>query len=68
MNRIYICVLSGCDYFPGAPGIGLKKAISFFEKFGNLEEVIKAVKRSSKSEFPENYLETVDKIALIFKH
>ena len=68
MHRTYICVLSGCDYFPGAPGIGLKKAADLFGRFNDLETVIKTIKSSSKVELPKNYEETVSKVAQIFRH
>lgn len=28
----YICILSGCDYLPSLPGIGLRKAQKFIAK------------------------------------
>jgi len=28
----HICILSGCDYLPSLPGIGLKKAQKFIER------------------------------------
>lgn len=31
----YICILSGCDYLPSLPGIGLIKAKKFITRFVN---------------------------------
>ena len=28
----YMCILSGCDYLPSLPGIGLKKAQKLFQR------------------------------------
>lgn len=33
----YMCILSGCDYLPSLPGIGLAKACKFFMLTTNLD-------------------------------
>ncbi len=34
-----MCILSGCDYLPSIPGLGLKKAHDFIKKFGSYHKV-----------------------------
>lgn len=34
-----MCILSGCDYLPSLPGMGLKRAHSLISKFKKFEKV-----------------------------
>lgn len=34
-----MCILSGCDYLPSLPGVGLKKAHGFIQRFKSLQKV-----------------------------
>lgn len=40
MMLLEMCILSGCDYLPSLPGMGLKKAHGLMKKFKNHENVI----------------------------
>jgi len=42
----YMCIMSGCDYLPSLPGIGLGKALKFFTKTTNPD--LKVVRLSLK--------------------
>ncbi|KAL3616962.1 hypothetical protein CASFOL_039356 [Castilleja foliolosa] len=62
-----MCILSGCDYLPSLPGMGLKKAHTLIKKFKNHENVIKHLKYSNIEVSPL-YEESFKKAILTFKH
>jgi 5'-3' exonuclease len=35
-----MCILSGCDYLPSLPGMGLKRAHGLIRRFGNYRKVL----------------------------
>jgi len=41
-----MCILSGCDYLPSLPGIGLGKAFKFFSRSTDVD--INAVNKKEK--------------------
>lgn len=51
-----MCILSGCDYLPSIPGMGLKKAHKYIKRWKNAERVIKQC-RFDGMKVPPNYLE-----------
>jgi len=65
---IFICILSGTDYLPSIKGMGIKKAINYFSRFGTLENVIKRMKieQQFRDKVPEGYEELVKKISKVF--
>ncbi|XP_057764075.1 exonuclease 1 [Salvia miltiorrhiza] len=67
MMLLEMCILSGCDYLPSLPGMGLKKAHALMKKFKNHENVIKHLKYSSVDVTPL-YEESFKKAILTFKH
>ena len=40
-----MCILSGCDYLPSLPGIGLRKAYKFFRlrRHGDIKTVLLSI-------------------------
>ncbi len=34
-----MCILSGCDYLPSIPGLGLKKAYGLLNKYKDMDRV-----------------------------
>ncbi|KAG6383607.1 hypothetical protein SASPL_156632 [Salvia splendens] len=67
MMLLEMCILSGCDYLPSLPGMGLKKAHALMKKFKNHENVIKHLKYNSIDVTPL-YEESFKKAILTFKH
>ncbi|CAI8618745.1 unnamed protein product [Vicia faba] len=51
-----MCILSGCDYLPSLPGMGLKKAHASIKKFKSYDKVLKHLRYSGIS-IPPNYEE-----------
>ncbi|KAL0352915.1 UNVERIFIED_CONTAM: Exonuclease 1 [Sesamum angustifolium] len=67
MMLLEMCILSGCDYLPSLPGMGLKKAHALMKKFKSHENVIKHLKYNSVEVTPL-YEESFKKAILTFKH
>eukprot|EP00466_Bigelowiella_natans_P003631 jgi/Bigna1/87753/estExt_fgenesh1_pg.C_230201 len=63
-----MCILSGCDYLPSIPGIGLKKAQRLVRVNKNISRIVKKVKWDVKFSVPKNYEENFEKAVLGFCH
>ncbi|KIY48791.1 PIN domain-like protein [Fistulina hepatica ATCC 64428] len=50
-----MAILSGCDYLPSIPGIGLKTANTLLRRWKTVEQVVKAIAREGKKTIPCNY-------------
>ncbi|CAB4306729.1 unnamed protein product [Prunus armeniaca] len=62
-----MCILSGCDYLPSLPGMGLKRAHALIKKFTSYDKVIKHLKYSTVS-VPSFYEESFKKAILTFQN
>lgn len=51
-----MCMLSGCDYLPSIPGIGLKTAYTLLRTHKTVENVVKAVRFEGKKNVPKDYI------------
>lgn len=51
-----MAILSGCDYLPSIPGIGLKTACSLLRKWKTVEQVIRTIALEGKKSVPRGYL------------
>jgi exonuclease 1 len=52
-----MAILSGCDYLPSIPGVGLKTAWTLLRTYRTPENVIRAVRLEGKKAVPQGYLE-----------
>ncbi|KAF8504392.1 PIN domain-like protein [Russula emetica] len=52
-----MAILSGCDYLPSIPGVGLKTAWMLLRKYRTPENVIRALRLEGKKKVPQGYLE-----------
>jgi exonuclease-1 len=48
-------ILSGCDYLPSIPGVGLKTANSLLRKWKTAEQAIRAIAMEGKKSVPADY-------------
>lgn len=62
-----MCILSGCDYLPSLPGMGLKRAHALVKKFKSYDKVVKHLRYSTVS-VPPVYEESFKKALLTFQH
>ena len=51
-----MAILSGCDYLPSIPGIGLKTAAVYVRKHKTAEQCVKAIAREGKKRIPMGYV------------
>lgn len=52
-----MCILSGCDYLPNIPKMGLKTAYRHVRKHKSVEKVLKVLQFEGHSRIPAGYLE-----------
>ncbi|KAF8635429.1 hypothetical protein AX15_000418 [Amanita polypyramis BW_CC] len=63
-----MAILSGCDYLPSIPGIGLKTACSLLRKWKTVEQVVKALILEGKKSVPRDYLQLYEWAEKCFLH
>ncbi|KAF9467793.1 PIN domain-like protein [Collybia nuda] len=63
-----MAILSGCDYLPSIPGIGLKTACSLLRKWKTVEQVIRTITLEGKKSVPRGYLSQVQLAEKCFLH
>ncbi|PPQ69679.1 hypothetical protein CVT24_001212 [Panaeolus cyanescens] len=63
-----MAILSGCDYLPSIPGIGLKTAASLVNKHRTGEQVIRHIMREGKKQVPVGYLKMFQMAEKCFLH
>ena len=62
------CIVSGCDYLDSIKGIGFKKAHKLvFECGGDIQNILKMVRREGRLIVPMDYETTFEKALLTFK-
>ncbi|KAJ2747743.1 hypothetical protein GGI20_000213 [Coemansia sp. BCRC 34301] len=62
-----MCILSGCDYVPSVPGVGLKKAHRYVARSCDLKMAVQLM-RTDKLPVPNTYDEDVARAELTFRH
>ena len=50
-----MAILSGCDYLPSIPGIGLKTACTLLKRWKSAEQVVRAIMLEGKKSVPPGY-------------
>ncbi|MBW0498519.1 hypothetical protein O181_038234, partial [Austropuccinia psidii MF-1] len=50
-----MAMLSGCDYLPSIPGLGIKRAYELIRRFQTAERAIKATRLEGKLSVPQQY-------------
>lgn len=60
-----LCILCGCDYLDNIPGVGLKKAHKFVDKYKTIEKIVFNM-RATRVQVPSGYLEKFKRIERMF--
>ncbi|KDR79971.1 hypothetical protein GALMADRAFT_62406 [Galerina marginata CBS 339.88] len=63
-----MAILSGCDYLPSIPGIGLKTACTLLKKWRTAEQVIRTLAIEGKKSVPSGYLKQFKLAEKCFLH
>eukprot|EP00743_Colponemidia_sp_Colp-15_P012888 GILK01014806.1.p1 GENE.GILK01014806.1~~GILK01014806.1.p1 ORF type:complete len:623 (-),score=119.08 GILK01014806.1:260-2128(-) len=67
---IQVCVLSGCDYLPSIPGMGLKTAVKLMRKYRSIERLLQHLcfHKKWRSVVPQGYKESFKRAEAVFLH
>ncbi|KAH9852283.1 PIN domain-like protein [Lenzites betulinus] len=63
-----MAILSGCDYLPSIPGIGLKTAWTLLRKHKTVENMLSALRLEGKKKIPKGYLDAFRLAEKVFLH
>ncbi|KAI0346412.1 PIN domain-like protein [Trametopsis cervina] len=63
-----MAILSGCDYLPSVPGVGLKTAWALLRKHKSVENVVRALRMEGKKAVPQDYLQSFKLAEKVFLH
>ncbi|PSS36962.1 hypothetical protein PHLCEN_2v1178 [Hermanssonia centrifuga] len=63
-----MAILSGCDYLPSIPGIGLRTAYALLKKHRTAENVIRTLQAEGKKVVPKGYLQAFKLAEKVFLH
>jgi exonuclease-1 len=63
-----MAILSGCDYLPSIPKMGLKTAYRYVRKYRNAEKVLRMLQFEGQLTIPAGYLEKYHQAELTFLH
>ncbi|KAG6899331.1 hypothetical protein C0993_011185 [Termitomyces sp. T159_Od127] len=63
-----MAILSGCDYLPSIPGIGLKTAYMLLKKHKTAERVVKMIQLQGKRAVPRKYMDDFNLADKCFQH
>lgn len=63
-----MAILSGCDYLPSIPGIGLKTAWTLLRKHKTVENTLSALRLEGKKKVPAGYLDAFRLAEKVFLH
>lgn len=63
-----MAILSGCDYLPSIPGVGLKTAWTLLRKHRTVEQLVRALRLEGKKAVPKRYLEAFNLAEKVFLH
>ncbi|TBU34279.1 PIN domain-like protein [Dichomitus squalens] len=63
-----MAILSGCDYLPSIPGIGLKTAWALLRKHRTVENMVDALRLEGKKKVPKGYLDAFRRAERVFMH
>ncbi|KAL1968209.1 hypothetical protein VTN77DRAFT_2044 [Rasamsonia byssochlamydoides] len=62
----HMCILSGCDYLPSIPKMGLKTAYRSIRKYKNVEKVLRVLQFEGHYQVPADYLDKFKQAELTF--
>jgi exonuclease 1 len=63
-----MAILSGCDYLPNLPGVGLKTARTWLAAHGSVEKALAATRLAGKTRVPSDYLSQFRRAEAVFLH
>lgn len=61
-------MLSGCDYLPSIPGVGLRTAYQMLKKHKTVDKAVKMLRLEGKKRIPDGYLDSFELAEKVFLH
>ncbi|KAA8498246.1 Exonuclease 1 [Porphyridium purpureum] len=65
---VYICVMAGCDFFSGIPGLGVTKAAAFVRKYQRIERILHVLRTCGSYKLPPDFELAFRRACMIFRH
>ena len=65
---VYMCVCTGCDFFKGVPGLGIRKSHAIVKRFRSMPTLLRAIKMDRKYKVERSFATDFAKACLVFKH
>lgn len=66
---LWTAVLAGCDFFPGVPGLGVKRAHGLVRQFaGNVGRLLAFVSAEPRLRVPPTFIVDFHRACLVFRH
>ncbi|KAL1925794.1 uncharacterized protein VTP21DRAFT_677 [Calcarisporiella thermophila] len=62
----HMCILSGCDYLPSIPGMGIKKAHKYINRYKTADRALKALRLENQMKIPPDYEQGFQRAELTF--
>ncbi|MEW5306929.1 MAG: hypothetical protein WDW36_009359 [Sanguina aurantia] len=62
------CILSGCDFLPNIPGLGVKKAHAAMRKGRSFSQVVRTLRFGGKTAVPRDYEASFQRVVWLFRH
>lgn len=64
----WVCVLSGCDFFDGIKGLGMRKAHEMVRRCRSLDRVLCRIRYDTRYTAPDDFPDAFHRACLVFRH
>lgn len=64
----HMCILSGCDYLPSIPSLGIKTAYNLVKEYRDIDKILEVISNNKKYKMPEHYIANFKKADITFLH
>lgn len=64
----HMCILSGCDYLPSIPSLGIKTAYNLVKEYKDIDKILEVINNNKKYKVPDNYTINFKKADITFLH
>eukprot|EP00178_Gracilaria_changii_P024130 TRINITY_DN727_c0_g1_i1.p1 TRINITY_DN727_c0_g1~~TRINITY_DN727_c0_g1_i1.p1 ORF type:complete len:714 (+),score=72.58 TRINITY_DN727_c0_g1_i1:157-2298(+) len=65
---MYMCVCSGCDFFKGVQGLGIKKAHTLIKRYKTLPRLLQAIRREPRYKASPTLTADFARACMVFRH
>lgn len=65
---MWMCVCSGCDFFSGVPGLGIRKAHTLVKRHSSITRLLYAISRDRRLKVSRTFQADFRRACLVFRH